>query len=175
MQLILWTRGRHKWYSVILTEAGLSLFAAWRERAVCCRRLAPEICLSQQIVSWVCLRIYMWECMYVCACVGYSIRPQSRKTQTIKDITIPVTIYDRQSFLGLTNYHRKIVERYFQIIGLLLKLHPSRQGSPNKGDKSPPPQVWNDDAKIAFCTIQEQNPKLCNTKLPWFHKTLHPY
>lgn len=82
------------------------------------------------------------------------LRPQSSKLEAIKNVPEPKTVNELQSFLGLSNYYRKFIAFYSQIIAPLLKIMGKRKGPPKKKDITP--LVWTEEAKTAVITIKKR-------------------
>ena len=105
------------------------------------------------------LRLKLEKCHFLKTEVDYlghvvneqGIKPQSAKVQAIKNLALPKNIQELQSFLGMTNYYRKFVFNYSEIVTPLTRLTGGRK---NKGsDKTP--ITMNETEKKAFSKLKE--------------------
>ena len=126
-----------------------------------------------------CLTLKTEKCDFFKSSINYlghvisseGIKPQESKLSAIKAIPPPVTVHDIQSFLGLTNYYRKFVSKYSQIISPLLKLKGTKGEKPGalkKKDKTP--LVWTDAAHQAFKTLKDKMCREVTVQFPDFSK-----
>lgn len=122
------------------------------------------------------LTIKMEKCIFFKEQVDYlghviskeGIRPQPIKIAAIQNIPIPQTVHDLQSFLGLTNYYRKFIASYSEIVGPLLKINRGKKGTLKKNDKTP--LVWTDEARVAFSTLKDKMINSVTLRFPDFSK-----
>ena len=95
------------------------------------------------------------------------MRPQPSKLEAIRSIPIPRTVYELQSLLGLTNYYRRFIPNYSQIIAPLLSLK-GKSTTLKKKDRSP--IVWTPEANEALREIKEILKNSVTLQFPNFNK-----
>lgn len=96
------------------------------------------------------------------------MRAQPSKLDAIRSIPVPRIVYDLQSFLGLTNYHRRFVPNYSQIVAPLLSL--KSKTSTLKKDKRP--IAWTPEADEAFKKRKTLLMNFVTLQFPDYTKTL---
>ena len=81
--------------------------------------------------------------------MGVAVDPG--KVQRVKDWTIPKTIEELRSFLGLSSYYRRFIPGFASIAG---PLHALTAKIDKKAGNSPSVFTWSDVADEAFCKLK---------------------
>ena len=80
------------------------------------------------------------------------LKPQAQKVAAIKNVPLPKTIHDLQSFLGLVNYYRKFISDYAEICHPLTQMLAGQKRRAKKNDKTP--VSWTEEAQNAFKVLK---------------------
>ena len=97
------------------------------------------------------------------------LKPQPEKVDAINAITLPKTVKELQSFLGMTNYYRKFIRNYADIATPLSKL----TGGKIKEQKSRRNIQWNKEAEEAFEKLKAYLSEKITLKFPDFAKPFY--
>ena len=95
------------------------------------------------------------------------ISPLPEKIDAIKNFPRPQDLFQLRSFLGLTSYYRRFLDKYAEISTPLVAL---TKGHPKKGKRVP--ILWNDQAELAFNKFKE---KMCTEVMLKFPDYTKPF
>ena len=114
-------------------------------------------------------RFFQEEVSYLGHIISFKgIKPQPEKVKIIKDIPIPKTIHELQSFLGLINYYRKFILNCAKICNPLTKLLIGKKKKVGKKDKTP--VTLTPEAIEAFDTLKNKLAQDIPLAFPNFNK-----